>query len=673
MGSQEVLSGFLWRARSGIRLDGAPLHAGHGMADPSYRPPRLPYASVVGPLGMELEPDRDQPRAIFLHVQTPGYLAGASRDATHAVPPPGVLALLIDGDVSVSAVVDLGPFAGRALTDPDVGPDIAPIVQGALRAGPFLTGGVPVTDPGRLAELGAITARWDSGARRLVIASGRRGPRAGTTSDAPVRSSVELLDSDSAFAVALGLGVEAVRAPGRLVRHRRPGPSAVAVDVRVDLWAGSQAQLASALDAWARITATRGQLLLRPGLLADDAAPGDSVLRLLSPSGPPTATTLVQLHPIAGVMVDRVSGRPATTSAGAAVLTGSARLSGTARAELRFHERPAIPVAWAAEHPGQRGYAATVGLRLPVGAAGDVVRVLSVPGPGGAALALDVAFVADGPEVVTELRGSADRADGGSFPPVAARIPTAVLDRGAEIHLVVDARRGTTALFVDGDPVGVGPAGPGGLPAGGPGMQVVVGPPSGAGPNPVELTLTHVDVHGAPIGPADPRLRLSASPASAWSPGDPVSVARSEDGVTVVGEPVSASVIEVTGDTLVLDRPLQAAFPRGRTLVYSRSAFFSQRQVRRSDDLMNQLYRMSAEYRVSTFLDEPDAGVSAPLVEATDVEIRDFARLAAERADPGEPHFPGRPARGAPGTRAVLTSFAPRSSTPAATTTPTEA
>ena len=80
MGSRELVEGLLWRARAGIRVEGS-LRAGHGMADAAYRPPALPYASVIGPLNIELEPERDLPRTVFLPVQAPGYLAGAERVA----------------------------------------------------------------------------------------------------------------------------------------------------------------------------------------------------------------------------------------------------------------------------------------------------------------------------------------------------------------------------------------------------------------------------------------------------------------------------------------------------------------------------------------------------------------------------------------------------------------
>jgi hypothetical protein len=71
---------------------------------------------------------------------------------------------------------------------------------------------------------------------------------------------------------------------------------------------------------------------------------------------------------------------------------------------------------------------------------------------------------------------------------------------------------------------------------------------------------------------------------------------------------------------------------------------------------MNQLYRVCVEYRVSTFLDERFAGVSAPLVEIPEIEVRELARLSAELADPENPVYPIRPATGHPGTRTVVLS-----------------
>ena len=121
MGSRELVEGLLWRARAGIRVEGPPLRAGHGMADAAYRPPALPYASVVGPLNIELEPDRDPPRSVYLPVQAPGYLAGAERAAADLIPAPGQLVLRLDGDILVTAAVNFGALAGQPPTAEGVG------------------------------------------------------------------------------------------------------------------------------------------------------------------------------------------------------------------------------------------------------------------------------------------------------------------------------------------------------------------------------------------------------------------------------------------------------------------------------------------------------------------------------------------------------------------------
>jgi hypothetical protein len=656
MGSRELVEGLLWRARAGIRVEGS-LRAGHGMADASYRPPALPYASVIGPLNIELEPDRDPPRTIFLPVQAPGYLAGAERAAADLVPGPGDLTLRLDGDVIVTADVAPGALAGQSMTADGVGPAVAEVLEQALRTGTSTVNGAAVTDPDRLAELAIVTARWDVSRRRFVVASGRRGVLTGSDMLERQPSSVELVDPAGAVAAGLGLDAEtAVTAPGRVVRHRRPSPTAVAVDVRVDLWTGTQSELASVLDAWTRATATRGQLLVRPAVLAADVAPTDTSVRLLAPAEPAARTTIVLLDMIDTAVLDRRTGRAARLTAGAQVQDGELTLSAGQRADLDFFELPPVPVAWTPESPTTNGYAATIGLQVPAGAGGDTLRVLTLLGQGRTALRLDVAFV--GADV--ELRASAMRAGAGSFVPVTATMSSAALASGVDVHVVLDSRRGTLAIAVDGEPVAAGGQSPAGPPVGGPGMRLVLGPPDGEPDNPSDVVVRHVHLHGAPVGPPDPRLRLAAAPASAWSAGDPFVLARSTDGVTTVGDGVSASVVGVQGDTVLLDRPVQAAFPRAGSIAYRRSEFFSQRTLRRSDDLMNQLYRICAEYRVSTVLDELDGGVTAPLAETVDVQVHDFARLAAELAAPGEPVFSGRPASGAPGTTAVFTTNPPQ-------------
>lgn len=674
MGSRELLTGFLWRARAGVRADGLAVMAGHGMADAAYRPPALPYVSVVGPLTVELEPERDLPRVVFVPVQSPGYLAGASRGLADPVPDDGQLRIRADGDVVVTADVVLGPLAGQTWAAAAVGPAVAEALQTAVRAGTRTVEGVVVTDVDRVAELDAMTVRWDAARRRLVVASGRRGVITGTDLLARQPSSVEPVEPAGPMMAALGLAMGGepldapLVAPGRVIRHRRPTPTAVALDVRVDLWAGSQSELAEVLDAWTRITATRGQLLVQPAVLASDVAATDTSVRLLAPAEPLTRTTLVALDVIDATLVDRVTGGRARLRGGAAVADGELALSGTQGADLTFFTRAPVPSAWEPDSPTRHGYAATVGLRAPALAMGDSAQVLTIRLAGRPALTLGLERVAAG----VELRAAAARADAGTFAPASGVVTLPALQAGIDVHVSLDARRGSLTLAVDGQLLDVGGPGHPGPPVGGPGMQVVVGAVEGAPGNTGDLAVRHVHVHSAPVGAPDPRLRQAAAPASAWSPGDPFVLARSQDGVGTSGDGVPASVVGVQGDRVLLDRPVGASFPRASSIAFRRSEFFSQRTLRRSDDLMNQLYRISAEYRVSTLLDEPDARVSAPLVESVDIQTRDFAQFAAELAGAPDPLASGRPAGGAPGTTARFADNPTRTTTSTGPSTATE-
>jgi hypothetical protein len=661
VGSGEALAGLLWRARSGVRVDRLPLFAGHGMADQHYRPPRLPYASVIGPLNLELESEREPVRSVYLWAQIPGYLGGVQRADADLVPAPGPLTLRLDGDAQATLQLDFGTLAGQPLTAGEVGPQAAALVEAALReavdAGGFQAGGVPVTDEARRAELRAATVRWDRARRRVVVASGRRGVVSGPDPAGRPPTRVEVLGPAGGVASALGLGAGALAAGGRVVRHRRSNPSAVAVDVRLDLWAGSQSELAAALDAWARITPTRGQLLERPALLAADVEHGATTVRLQSTGESATRWTLLQLEAGGGELRDRLSGRGPELVNGATVEAGGVHLSGQATATLRFFQAPAVPVPWQPDHPGAGGYAASLRLTMGQGAAGDVVRVLAVERGGRTALRLDVEFVQENGDLRARLLGAAQHVTAGDFAGAAASVDPAELARGAEVHLLVDASAGAVSLFLNGAPVGAAPAAPQpGTPVGGADMRLVLGGPDGS---PVPFQVAHVQLHGGPLGPVDPKLRPSAAPASAWSLGEPVALARSEDGVTIAGEAFSAGVVAVDGDELTLDRPVQGSFRRATTLAFKRSLFFSQRQLRRSDDLMNQLYRITVEYRVSTFLDERYPSVSAPLAEIAELEVRELARLAAEAADPEQPAYPARPAAGHPGTHTLITPSTP--------------
>lgn len=185
-----MLAGLLWRARAGLRLEGAALRAGHGMADQNYRPPHLPYASVVGPLCVEVEPDRDAPRAVSLWVQTPGHLDGAARPAGAVAPSPA--------------------FSRSAWT---------------------------ATPSSRSPS---VTVRWHRSRQRLVVSSGRRGVVTGTDALARQPSSVTL-EQPSPFADERGLRAAQLTVTGR-------GATALRLDVALVVAGGAAVQvLASGL------------------------------------------------------------------------------------------------------------------------------------------------------------------------------------------------------------------------------------------------------------------------------------------------------------------------------------------------------------------------------------------------------------------------------------------
>ena len=523
-GSGLVLASLLVR-QAGLRVHRMPLFAGHGVVDANFRPARLPYVSITGPLNFELEPERDPTRPVHLWVQTPGYLAGATLGAGDVVPPAGATPFTVafDGDAEATLDPDLDAVAGEALDDPGTGRTVAAAIEAAVHtavdAGGFVADGVPVDDPERRAELRAATVRYDDSRSRVVIASGRRGIVAEPGVGGWLPSGVEV--RDGALAAALGLtGVAAVRAPGRVVRHQRPSPTAVAVDVRVDHWAGSQLELAAVLDAWVRITPTRGQLLEQPALLAADVEIGDTVIGLQPDGEPPAHSTLLQLERTGARFVDRLTAREATLVNGAVVDGAGLQLDGNATAAIRFFDAPPIPYAWLPDRPGRDGYSFSIGLTLGGGAVGDVFRVLAATHDGQTVLAVDAEIVDDNGNARAQLRATGENAVGGGFDVTTATFDTAGLAAGVEIHVVLDPLTGVS-VFVDGGVLGTAPTALGELP-GGFDMTLVVGEPAVGVPAPI--TIVHVQVHGRPLGPVDPKLRTAIAPASAWAPADSVCI-----------------------------------------------------------------------------------------------------------------------------------------------------
>jgi len=146
--------------------------------------------------------------------------------------------------------------------------------------------------------------------------------------------------------------------------------------------------------------------------------------------------------------------------------------------------------------------------------------------------------------------------------------------------------------------------------------------------------VSHVHLMREPHGPLDPSVRLSIAPAARLRPGDMVAVARSDDGWHV-GESRSLALVDrVQGNRVFLTRPVRGAFSRGRALVYQDECFFFQTAVKRRDDLMNQLYHCSVDYKVSALLEDPTTRATAVLVQETREEL---TPLGARRAPGGHP------------------------------------
>lgn len=659
MSSGQVLSAMLQRSRAALRADGLGLLAGHGVADHVYRPPHLPYASLVGPLNLETESERELPTQV-VRVRTPGYLAGAGLLATDLVPPAGDIGLLLDGAASATVRLDFGARALTPITSPGTGAAVASTMQAAIRtavgAGAFSESGTPVIDPARVAELTAVTVRWDRVRQRLVISSGRRGPVTGALRTGVASSVATVALPANDVAPALGLAAGALATPGRITRSRDTPPTAVGIDVRLDLWAGTQTELARLLDAWCAATPTRSELLLDPTSLATDVAAGDTSVRLLFGVLPRTPTTVVAAS-ASGGFTDRISGR-APELDGAQITAGALTLSGNETATfLAVGVRP-VAEAWRPAPHGVRGWSAELDLhvRTPAdpGDSGQVLRLAY-----GATTVLRLDLTREGADHY-RLHATGERADGQDFSPATVNLSAAALEAASavHVHVAVDAVAGTLRLFADG-----AVPQPGGTPSPGPAaagvdedVVLTLGDPGGSD---LEIGISELQLDSRPLGPADSRLRRAGPAAAWWTPGDPLVLAHSSDGYSAAGPSFTGFVLAVEDDLVHLDRPVVGDFPRGESIAHGGRLFMAQRQLRRNDDLMNRLYRVAFEYRVSAFLDDTRSAVSAPAVERPEVELRDLARLRAEEADPLAPAYPPRPAAQSVGISTRITSPRP--------------
>ncbi|HTV25902.1 MAG TPA: hypothetical protein VMG12_44700 [Polyangiaceae bacterium] len=633
-----ILHGLLWLARAALRAGRLPVQAAHGYADPAYRPPRLPFVSIVGPLAVAQDRGRDATKPREAMFQLPGHLLGSMRPTPASVPA-GTLSLRFDGDASVTVSV-----AGGNLQPDSAARQVATQIEAALHAavaaGEYRnTDGSAVIDPARRAELALSTCRWDAVGRRFAISSGRRG-----TAEGVRRSSVELIGAaPGATAGALGFS-DAVSVDGRLKRHKLPAPRAMTVDVRLELWAASQGELAAMTDDLARLAEARTSFATRPALLAADANAGDTTLRLLPEGEPLTPASLVLLEAADGPN-ERVSNRAFAAPPGA-LLAGPPRfrLSGASTLGFDVNPTPLIPSPLDRDHPAPRGIALSLGVSIPGASAGQVFRLASLQHGADAVLVVDVEFSSSGGQLFADVISRAAFSSGGvsnqaetrqrivASSPASSERP---FERGTVIHVAVVVSTGHIESWVDGEAraVDAQPApvvGQGGL-LGGSDMRLSIG--GGAG-NPLPIDVRHAHLFSEPIGAFDVRLRSSLAAVRHFVPGTRLRLARTEDGYAPGQERAETTVVSVDGDTLTIFPAVEDTWPRGRTLLFADELFLQQIELRRRDDLLNQLYRLSVDYRIAALLESDFPEASAPLVELPVVDVR---TLSAARAAQGVP------------------------------------
>jgi hypothetical protein len=605
--------------RSSVRCGRAPIHAAHGYADPAYRPPRLPFVSVVGPVAVEIEPLRDTKEPPVVLVLMPGHVIGRPR-APGQVVGSGALKLRFDG----AATVTITGIVGRALATDADGTACAMQIEKALRdtvgaGGAVGADGKPVSAAAQ-AELSDATVRWDPRARRFAIASGRRGPV-----DGPRRSSVEVLDVAGSIAGDLGVA-DVAPVDGRLHRHELRIPLAMLVDVRLDCWAATQAQLAAIVDDLERRFPGRGSLLTAPSLLADDLKDGDRSLRLL-PEGQPIGRWGWALLEAGDSLRDRVAGAVFTAIGDLDRTPQRIRFDGTHRA-LRaiLSPTPLVPDPLAPEHPAPRGMALALGFalagELP---AGGAAALASLDYEGLPALRLEIVSSPPNGTTQVEIVATATFQSGSSVSGPAVtrwRMPASRLKDRVILHAAVVAARGTVELYLDGEvaPDGSTKSTAQGAPRARHDMTLTIGDPDGS-PVPIDVTFAHLSAE--PLGPSDPRLRTAVTRAAQWPPGRAIQLAETVDGIEPGKARFATTIVAVEGDVLHVDPPIAGGWDRGRTIVYADEYFLQQAQVRRKDDLLNHLYRATGEYRVSALLDD-DRAERAPVQVVEGVDL-DFA------------------------------------------------
>jgi hypothetical protein len=634
----------------GLRAGNARTFAAHGYVDNAYRPSRLPFVSLVGPLAFNVEPEREAGKRASAPVRVAGHVIGRPRALTDSVPAAGTLRLRFDG----RATTTLTGLPGGSFGNPATGSTIAAAIQNgihaALSSGQILSpSGAPIADPESIAALTQTTCRFDPDSRRLAISSGPGVVAAGNL------SRVEVLVTPGSVAAALGLAPPESSRDGYTYLHRLPPPRAVTVDVQLNLWAANQQDLAAMIENLAVIAPTRGNLLIRPALLADDVAPAATSLRLLAEGEPTLADSLFHLE-AGGGFRDRARGVLVTTSAGAAITPAPERLgfTGTGTASGRLYATPLVPSPLQARNPAPLGFAVSLGLRLDPGAsAGQRLRLLDLGAGATRVLRLELALVTvttsgGVSSLRADLEASATLSRNGAPVDVQTtfRLPIANVEQElGQLHVLVDSLAGTILLWHNGEPHRVDdPAQTPVAPVTAPGsstsaaadMILTLGRADAA--NPIGFSLGHVHVIAALVGALDPNLRRSVCGPARLQPGDPLILARSDDGFRPSSVRHEAMVAAVNGDVVELTRPLPSAWPRGQTLAFRDECFYFQTSIKRRDDLLNHLYRACVDYRVSALLEDPRAIASAVLTENASV---DLIALGGSRAPGGTPGVSG--------------------------------
>jgi hypothetical protein len=654
----DILKAMLWRSRLSVRAGGRRAFAGDGYVDPSYRPPETPFVSVVGPLSLAVEPERENGQPGHGLIAIPGHIIGAARPDALVLPPAGALRLRFDRRarlVLALAGLPVTPF-GNDATGPAVAAAIGAAIAAAVAANQVLDDlDQPIDDPAIDAALAQVVVAWSPATRQLAISSAP-----GIAAPGAVISSVEVLAVANDLAPSLGWTTPAVRNDGRLKLHKLPAPRPVTVEIRVDLWTSTQSELAHMFDALAASAPTRGGVALRPALLAADPAMGASTVRLLTRGEPTTTESLVHLEGGDGV-TDRVSGTAFALTAPAAVVGDEFSISAAGRLAATIYRPPLVPDPLIATNPAPLGFSVAVGLALgpPAAVNGDVFRVVTIQrgtGPVIEVFAIEITIESvnvpgDGPTLFGSIVARATLTGAGGVDAVAQTrmrvrlvqtpaAPVNNLTTGGTLHARVDGPSGLISLWFAGeaqnlaDPLQtpVAPTAAPGQPRTGFNMVMTLGNLAGALPRP--LRISHAHVEREPIGPLDPRLRGSVTAASQLRPGDQLTFALSSDGWRTSDARAQALVVNTSGDLVTLSRPLPVKFSRGGTLVFQEQCFYFQTGVKRRDDLLNHLYHTSIDYKVSALLEDPTARTSAHLVLFTREEVT-ASHLVAPPPKPG--------------------------------------